>query len=505
MAGGCGARPASPPATRERAAPAPAVHQLPLRLRVPRARLTALVIESNRKRVLGRTHSLRDVERVIHEAAPLLRQAADQPAARQALREIAADMGISADQARDRWLALQEACILLESGGDPEAVSASQAVGVAQWMHSTGRRAGLRIDLAASRRLTARIAALRAAGKPSREAAAEVERLRARRRQVDQRYDPRAALFAQTRYLLGLYNRFPSLDWVFQAFHGGEAGARRTLQRCLGRRWPGSTAAAIRHGRPGGRLTYEDVYFGITPRSHAAAFAYLYSRGDDHRFYWWKLRAAQEGIARWRRDPAAFRAEWESLLPGRPKEAWWHPRPELLLLGPERADVDRGVREGLLVPLRSLTGIQVRGARGALRPEAAGALALAVREHRAAGGRGPLLVGDTALSQKEAERVRQSMAREQAARGLPPPPEPLWGGGPPPDFNYHATGLAFDLLAPQDPPPRRLLEYALSQLSDRDILWWRSAGLDTAGETPHFHVVPNPHYSRALSRLVGRP
>jgi hypothetical protein len=102
---------------------------------------------------------------------------------------------------------------------------------------------------------------------------AELEQLRAKRRRVDARYDPRRAVFAQTRYLLGLYRRFPSLDWVFQAYHGGENGVRRTLRFYLGPRWPGSAALAIRQGGAGGRpLRFEDLYFGTTPRAAPAAF-----------------------------------------------------------------------------------------------------------------------------------------------------------------------------------------------------------------------------------------
>jgi hypothetical protein len=56
-----------------------------------------------------------------------------------------------------------------------------------------------------------------------------------------------------------------------------------------------------------------------------AAFDYLYGRSDDHRHYWWKLRAAGEAIAERRRDPDGFRRRWEAFLPGRFAEAAWYP------------------------------------------------------------------------------------------------------------------------------------------------------------------------------------
>ena len=47
----------------------------------------------------------------------------------------------------------------------------------------------------------------------------------AKRRKVDERYDPAKAIMAQTRYLVGLTRRYGGVDWALQAYHGGEAGA----------------------------------------------------------------------------------------------------------------------------------------------------------------------------------------------------------------------------------------------------------------------------------------
>src|SRR5262249_30040336 len=112
-------------------------------------------------------------------------------------------------------------------------------------------------------------------------ARAELEMLRAKRRRVDSRYDPQKALFAQTRYLLSLYPKIPAPDWLFQAYHGGVAGAQRLLKRYLGKAWPGFLAEAIRFGPSGRLLTFEEVYFETTPRARPDAFTYLYGRSDD--------------------------------------------------------------------------------------------------------------------------------------------------------------------------------------------------------------------------------
>lgn len=507
-----------------------AVAAEPLPLALDSARLSSSIIESLRKRVLGRRASLPDVERVVCEVRPVLAAATRQPAAEKALRQIARDNRTSLEEARAHWIALHEADILLESGGNPEAVSVSEAVGVAQWIASTARRAGLSVNVGESERLTRKIDDLKrriawmeylrrpdadpnAPGAPRvtrAEAEAkrstlqqELEMLRAKRRRVDPRYDLRRALFAQTRYLLALYPRFPSLDWVFQAYHGGEAGARRTLQRYLGSAWPGSTAAAIRYGRAGKPLSFEHLSLTIGPRSHPQAFDYLYGRGDDHRYYWWKLRTAQEGLALYRRDPAAFRRQWEAFLPGRAKEAYWHPD------GPQKAITDlptleAACRERRLLPVNARAEYLVRPApsplHAALRPEAKGALILLATAYRRAGGSGRLQIGDLIRTQEEIDREKARRPPSVTGPLWPPAPttQTLPGGGPPPDFDFHATGLAFDVLRPPDPRQRKILECALDYLFNRQILWWmdvRDRGLR------HYHVVPNPRYAAALARI----
>src|SRR5207253_1314688 len=89
--------------------------------------------------------------------APIIADAARQSEVRDALRLIAEDERITEEEARRRWQELQEADLLLESGGDPEDVSVAHAVGVAQWIYETGSHAGLRINLPESNGLTTQI------------------------------------------------------------------------------------------------------------------------------------------------------------------------------------------------------------------------------------------------------------------------------------------------------------------------------------------------------------
>ncbi|HLV79304.1 MAG TPA: transglycosylase SLT domain-containing protein, partial [Chthonomonadaceae bacterium] len=231
------------------------------------------ILQSIFDRILRHRHAPRDLSRIVNEDAPLVAQAAQQPQVAGALLNIARERGQPVEETRRQWESLQEADLLLESSGDPEAVSASHAVGVAQWLAGTARSHGLPVDLAASDRLTPLINHLKwkiawcaylgrpgsdaqAPGRPpltAAQAAAQLPGLRTalaaleqKRRRVDARYDSRQAIFAQTRYLLNLYARFPDYAWLFQAYHGGEGGVQRTLRKYLAGHWPGSAAAAIR-------------------------------------------------------------------------------------------------------------------------------------------------------------------------------------------------------------------------------------------------------------------
>lgn len=510
--------------------PRPSPSLLPLELEPSDDRLAELIVQSFEKSVAGRLESYQKIERTVREVAPLVARAAEQSEARELFRAMVREgEAAGEEEARRRWVALQEADLLLESGADPDALSRAGAAGVAQWMPATGRANGLSVDEAASRALTAKIDArgreiawreylaspgadpslpgAPAALSPAQAAAelpalhAERETLRAERRRVDARYDPERAVFAQTRYLARLYRRFPGVDWLFQAYHGGEAGAQRTLRRYVGEaRWSGSAAAAIRSGGPGGgRLSFERLYLTTDPRTRPAAFAYLYGRADDHRYYWWKLRAAERAITAYRRDPAALRRRWEGMLPGRSVEAWWYP---------DAAGAHWSLASGRLVPVSGTRGVQVvspaprAAAPPSLRPESAGLLALIADTYRKAGGTGDITVGDLAATPEYLAR-RRALREPSLPPGLgatPRPPHPLLAAlppaGPPPDFDFHQTGLAFDVLRPASAGRRKTLEYALGSLRDRHLLWWTEG--ERRGEAA-YHVVPEPRHAAALA------
>jgi len=477
------------------------------------------VILAQRKRIMGRLRTLEHVSRTATRIRPLVDAALEQPEIQGDLRALAATAGQSLPDYKRYFAGKQEADLLLESGGDPNARSVADAIGVAQFLAGTGRRQGLRVDLAESNALSRKIAAVERdlaslavtppgwtrpapdGGPPwDRERwlahrRREREALLARRRRVDERFDPEKAIRVQTRYLVALTRRYGGVDWALQAYHGGEGGVRRTVGLYHGNR--GELAS-----RAGGlaALPFADLYHRVTPQSAPAAFAYLYGRSDDHRYYWWKVQMAERALDLYRRDPAEFERQWESLKPGLPTEAVYYgdPTPHAFA---DAAALRAAYRDGRLVrvpvaatrlgvrteDLATLDPTAVSLHKG-LRPEAMGALLRIARLYREHGGKEPLTV--LALVQSEAYRARfRERNPEKALPGYPPQPD------------FHATGLCFDLRPPGDAWSRKVLEFSLSRLYDALRLSWRT---ERPGGQLRYHVVVNPEHREELAAAYRR-
>lgn len=465
-------------------------------------------MESQKKRVLGRTEAMEDIARVSDTIRPILMQAVQQPTAQALLKEIAQEQGTELTTLQAQWIDLQEADLLLEAGGRPDAVSSSKAVGVAQWLASTGRSAGLKVDSAQSTRLGEQIAqksillgwatylaeptslhTLPNAPRWTQEQAkkylldlkTEIATLDEVRSRVDERYDREKAIFAQTLYLLKLYRRFPSFDWVFQAYHGGEGGVNRLLKLGLGSRWNGSSADAIRAGRLGGKLTYEDYYLDLDPLRQQPALAYLMGRSDHHRYYWWKIRVAQEVLKAYRENREALVQEWSNLYPGRSRDVLWYPAAH------KNADPKRA---------------------SPLKPETLGVLELIRQEFIKADGTVALTPYGVTLSSEDRAKLKTGWLKKHPAKPpamrpemppVPPVPSVLPEGLPPLTFDYHGTGVVVDISLPQNAIQRSLLEYALSQLADQGVLAY---SLEKEFGTSHFHITPNPRHADALRAIT---
>lgn len=176
-----------------------------------------------------------------------------------------------------------EALVLLESAGRPDARASNDlhgAAGLTQILAETGGNLlALKVDVAASTRLTRRLDR----GVPPRAAA----RLRARRRQVDERFDPAKALEATGRYLDFARSRLGGRDdLAVAAYHMGVGNLQTALDRYGDRDVP-----------------YAQLFFDSSPLRHAAAWRTLAALGDDSSTYLWRIGAARDVLRLLRDDP----------------------------------------------------------------------------------------------------------------------------------------------------------------------------------------------------------
>lgn len=500
------------------------------------------VILAQKKRIMGRLRSLEMVRRVATTIRPILDRTIEMPGVQGELQALAAASGVSLAEYKTYFKGKQEADLLLESGGDPNARSVADAIGVAQFMVGTGQRCGLRINLGASNALSREISQVEAqiawleaqppswsravppdlkgvlppapaeAADASQDPVAATageemasrdqwlayrrlqwDRLVARRRKVDERFDPARAIAAQTRYLIRLTRRYGGVDWALQAYHGGEAGVARTV-RLYSTGGGGATLAS----RGGGSrwVTYADFYQGCTPTATPEAFNYLFGRSDDHRYYWWKVLMAERALDLYRKDPQEFERQWQLLKPGCNAEAAWYPEPENLQFeGPSA--LRAAYLDGTLVPLPREAGAlglrtenlaaldpESAGLHKGLRPEAMGALLRVVHIYRSCGGGEPV----TVLSLVQSNQYRQKWEARYPPKPLPP--------NVPRDPQFHTTGLVFDLKRPARDWDRKVLEYALGRMYDTLRISWRP---ETDGGSRRYHVAVAPEFKAEMA------
>jgi hypothetical protein len=181
----------------------------------------------------------------------------------------AAEAGVKAD--------LVEALVFLESAGREDAMAGDteSAVGLTQILAETGQNLlGMKVDVARSARYTRQIGRALRKGNLLR-----VQRLRAARARVDERYDPAKALAGTARYLTMARERFDgSSELALVSYHMGMGNLETVLSEYAG----------------GERVPYAQVYFDSSPVRNPRTHAKLASLGDDSSNYLWKLHAARE-------------------------------------------------------------------------------------------------------------------------------------------------------------------------------------------------------------------
>jgi hypothetical protein len=334
------------------------------------------------------------------------------------IEAVAEDVGVDAD--------VLEGMVFLESAGRPEVAASDDlegAVGLTQILAQTGTvLLGMRVDVEASERLTRRIRRAERRGHLG-----EAERMRARRREVDERFDPEKSLDATGRYLRLALDRFGREDLAVVSYHMGIGNLENVL-------------AAYGEEDP----SYAQLFFDATPSRHPETYRLLTSLGDDSKTYLWRVYASREAMRLYRENPGELRRLSRLQAAKASSEEVLHPRLRTEVFE-DPDDLDRAYGDGELFRLSDGSArVGLRSARGmgelagrldadpalyrGLRPEAyALAVYLAAGVREVAGTRTPLTVTSTV---RDLDYQRLLARRNPFATRA---------------YSLHTTGFAFDI------------------------------------------------------------
>ncbi|MFN8111691.1 MAG: transglycosylase SLT domain-containing protein [Solirubrobacterales bacterium] len=393
-----------------------------------------------RRAALGLSH-------VLYEKSPggIVASARRTARWRDEIERAAADHGVDPDT--------MEAMVLLESAGRPEVIAGDDpevASGLAQIVASTGiDLLDMRVDLARSRALTKQIARVETeiekAKKQARSKKAKVrtkalmelrklpgqeKKLRERRAEVDERFDPQQALDGMARYLEIANDRFGRTDLATTSYHMG-IGNLETVISDYG------------DGTPPEDPTYAQLFFGSSPLANEKAWKFLSSLGDDSSTYLWRVLAAERIMELYRDD----RGELERLAKLQAKKATqeevFHPEADTTVFE-KPSDIEAALDDGELerLPQGADYGYTIDKNMGelapnvgaepgnyrALKPEALAALIyMTARVQEINDGKGVLNVTSTVRDQEYQDALVD--VNDQAT----------------PAYSLHTTGWSFDI------------------------------------------------------------
>ncbi len=347
-----------------------------------------------------------------------------------------------------------EALVLLESAGRADAVADPQlegAVGLTQILAETGRNLlEMTVDPAGARRIGRSLRRAERKGD-----GALVERLRARRRAIDERFDPPKALAAAARYLVIARDALGRADLAVQSYHMGIGNLQNALRD---------------YGEDD--ISYARLYFDSTPTAHEEAYRRLAALGDDSATYLWRIMAAREIMRLYRSEPdrldrvsalqTAKNSAEEILHPEAETESFATPddlraayadgrivalpRAELLEHG---VAIDRGMGELAARLKRSRT--TYRG----LRKPALDLLAYVGAAVKEISGTAPLVATSTV---RDKAYQRQLLRRNREAT---------------PNYSLHTTGWSFDILRTYASRSQALaFEFMLGRLQSHNLIAW---------------------------------
>ncbi len=370
-----------------------------------------------------------------------------------------------------------EGMVFLESAGRSNAVAGddlSGAVGLTQILAETGQNLlDMKIDVERSEELTADIAEAFDEDDPQR-----ADRLRARRQEVDQRFDPEQALAATARYIRFARGEVGRDDLAVVSYHMGVGNLTDVLDLY------GDDDAS-----------YAQVYFDSSPRDNQDVHDKLMSLGDDSQTYLWRVGAAQDIMALWRSDRAALErlqalhdeknsseevlrpeADTEVLTDGEALEEAYA-SDDLLALDAERmagaglrVDEDMGELAGDLERETKL----YRG----LRPEALATLLYMGTATRQISGADPLVLTSTARDLDYQEAIIED-GNPEATR----------------DYSLHTTGFSFDIERRYRSEEQSLaLQFLLDRLQSLNLIAW-------VREPAAIHITVGPRAEELLGVL----
>jgi hypothetical protein len=347
-----------------------------------------------------------------------------------------------------------EGLVLLESAGRPDAAADPQlegAVGLTQILAETGRNLlEMTVNPAGARRIGRSLRRAERRGN-----AALAQRLRERRRRVDERFDPPKALAATARYLVIAREELGRADLAVQSYHMGIGNLHNALRD---------------YGEED--ISYARLYFDSTPTNHAKAYRRIAALGDDSATYLWRVMAAREIMRLYRSDPGALdrvsalqnaKNSAEEVLhpaeeteqfatPGELRAAYDDgrivalPRADLIERG---VAIDRGMGELAGRLKRSRT--TYRG----LRKPALDLLAYVGAAVQEISGDAPLVVTSTV---RDKRYQRELLRRNREAT---------------PNYSLHTTGWSFDVLRTYASRAQALaFEFMLERLQSHDLIAW---------------------------------
>jgi hypothetical protein len=375
----------------------------------------------------------------------------------------------------------------LESWGDSRAESPAGPKGIMQFAEATGRAAGLRIVYATRYKVVRSRQPVKASkGRSTYRTVARRTPYSVKVR--DDRFVPDRAVIAAARYLARLRDKFGGQDWAVFAYHCGEGCVTEMLSL---------TQDALGHKQT---PTVADMFFAASPAHHRELYEAIerHMQRDYSPTYWFRVKRAEQLLALYQSDPAAFRkliAEYRnSINPARranDRLAVWLKTDDLLY---QSCDDLRRAQGKDLVPVLEdprFFGFSVNNLDLLSIPTAN----IADRDlYKQAS---PAAIGTLAYIAFETRRLFDA-AKPKGERWAPfevaelvstkDGPQEAGGRGRSPDFPAHCTGQVFDIdISGMPRGEREALSFVLDEMGWDGYLGF----IQVTGDTLHIGCSPS--------------